>query len=44
VQVAGEIDIGFETMRRWCIAEPRSRAMVPVRVVADRDEVTVSVV
>jgi hypothetical protein len=44
VEVAGEIGIGFETLRRWCIAaEPKSRAMVPVRVVDDEDEVTVSV-
>jgi hypothetical protein len=45
VEVAGEIGIGFEMMRRWCMAaEPKSRAMVPVRVVPAVDEVTVSVV
>ena len=45
VEVASEIGIGIETLRRWCMAaEPKPRAMVPVRVVADRHEVTVSVV
>ncbi|HTC70876.1 MAG TPA: hypothetical protein VK662_15000 [Acidothermaceae bacterium] len=46
VQIAAEIGIAFETVRRWCLAtEPTvSRAMVPVRVVADRSEPTVSVV
>jgi transposase-like protein len=44
-QVAGDIGIAFETLRRWRIAaEPKPRAMVPVRVVADRGEPTVSVV
>jgi hypothetical protein len=43
-EVAGDIGIAFETLRRWCMAaEPKPRAMVPVRVVADRDEATVSV-
>jgi hypothetical protein len=45
VEVASEIGVGFETLRRWCVAaKPKPRAMVPVRVVADRDEITVSVV
>jgi len=36
--------MGFETLRRWCVSEePKARALVPVRVVADRDEGTVSV-
>jgi transposase-like protein len=44
-EIAGEIGIGFETLAGWCMAaEPKTRAMVPVRVVPDRDEVTVSVV
>ena|ERR1700722_5151739 len=44
-EVAGEVGIGFETLRRWCMsAKPKRRAMVPVRVVADREESTVSVV
>jgi hypothetical protein len=44
-EIAGVIGIGFETLRRWCTAaRPTTRAMVPVRVVADRDEATVSVV
>jgi hypothetical protein len=43
--IAGDIGIAFETLRRWCMATPRtSRSMVPVRVVADRAERTVSVV
>jgi hypothetical protein len=38
--------IAFETLRRWFLAADakRSRAMVPVRVVADRSERTVRVV
>jgi hypothetical protein len=44
-EVAGDIGIAFETLRRWCMAaEAKPRTMVPVRVVADRDEATVSVV
>jgi hypothetical protein len=44
-EIAGEIGIGFETLRRWCMAAPPpTRAMVPVRVVADRDGTAVSVV
>jgi len=46
VQIAGDVGIAFETLRRWCLAAPaqRSRVMVPVRVVADRGERVVSVV
>jgi hypothetical protein len=44
-EVAGEVGIGFETLRRWCMAaEPKPRAMLPVRVVPDRDEANFSVV
>ena len=44
--IAGDIGIAFETLRRWSMAATpkRSRAMVPVRVVADRAERTVIVV
>jgi hypothetical protein len=43
--IASDIGIAFETLRRWCMAKPRpSRSMVPVRVVADAAEHTVSVV
>ena len=35
VQIAGEIGVAFETLRRWCMAAPSSsRAMVLVHVVA----------
>jgi len=46
MQISEEIGVAFETLRRWCVPErgPSSRAMVPVRVVADRVERTVSVV
>jgi hypothetical protein len=46
VQIAGEIGIAFETVRRWCVAAQAkpSRAMVPVRVVPERGESLVSVV
>lgn len=44
-RIAEEIDFSFETLRRWC--EPRtpktSTAMLPVRVVAEGRERTVSV-
>lgn len=44
-EVAGEIGIAFETLRRWRMtSEPKPRAMVPVQVVPDRHEATVSVV
>jgi len=35
VEIAGDIGVGFETLRRWCMAAaPKpSRSMVPVRVV-----------
>lgn len=44
--IAGDIGIAFETVRRWCMAERRKapRKMLPVRVVSDRAERTVSVV
>jgi hypothetical protein len=42
-EVAGDIGIAFETVRRWCM-ERKPGAMVPVQVVPDRDEATVSVV
>jgi transposase-like protein len=46
MQIADEIGLGFETLRRWCIAEePRSsRAMVPVQVVAEPSDRTVRIV
>jgi hypothetical protein len=46
VEIAGDIGVGLETLRRWCMAAaPKpSRSMVPVRVVADRAERTVSIV
>lgn len=46
VEIAGDIGVGFETLRRWCMAAaPKpSRSMVPVRVVADRAERTMSIV
>ena len=46
VQIADEIGIAFETLRRWCVAvEPSaSRAMVPVEVVAEPRDRTVSIV
>ena len=46
VQIASEVGLAFETLRRWCVAaEPSaSRAMVPVQVVADPIDHTVSVV
>jgi hypothetical protein len=46
VQISGDVGVAFETLRRWCLAsEPRtSRAMVPVRVVADVADRTVSIV
>jgi DNA-binding transcriptional regulator YiaG len=45
-QISADIGVAFETLRRWCTGadSPPSRAMVPVRVVADRAESTVSVV
>jgi transposase-like protein len=44
-QIASEIGLPFETVRRWCIAaEPkRVHALVPVRVVHDGSERTVAV-
>jgi transposase-like protein len=44
-QISADLGVAFETVRRWCIAsEPRSsRALVPVRVVHDSAERTVSV-
>jgi len=44
-RIAEEIGFSFETLRRWCQVRPpkASTAMVPVRVVADRRERTVSV-
>jgi transposase-like protein len=44
-RIAEDIGIAFETIRRWCIAAEGqgARSMVPVRVVADRAERTVSV-
>jgi transposase-like protein len=46
VQIADEIGIAFETLRRWCLAAgPRSsRAMVPVQVVAEPSDHTLSIV
>jgi hypothetical protein len=46
VQIASELGLAFETLRRWCVAaEPSSsRAMVPVHVVAEPGDHTVSVV
>jgi hypothetical protein len=46
VQVAAEIGMAFETLRRWCVATGHgsSRALVPVEVVAERGDRTVSVV
>jgi len=43
--IAGELGIAFETLRRWGIAAgpSSSRAMVPVRVVAERAERKVNV-
>lgn len=43
-QISGDLGIAFETLRRWCLAaSPKtSRAMVPVRVVADAADRTVS--
>jgi transposase-like protein len=46
-QISADIGIAFETLRRWCTArEPKSspsHALVPVRVVPDDAERTVSV-
>jgi transposase-like protein len=44
-QIAGDLGIAFETLRRWCVVvEPKgSRAMVPVRVIADDADRTVTV-
>ncbi|MGO9838203.1 MAG: hypothetical protein ACLP1X_28825 [Polyangiaceae bacterium] len=46
VPIGADVGIAFETLRRWCLAAEAkpSRALVPVRVVADRAERTVSVV
>ncbi|HEX3595379.1 MAG TPA: hypothetical protein VHU80_09765 [Polyangiaceae bacterium] len=46
VQISGEVGVGFETLRRWCLAggTKPSRAMVPVRVVPEDGARTVSVV
>lgn len=46
VRIGADIGIAFETLRRWCLAAEVKppRAMVPVRVVADRNERTLSVV
>ncbi len=44
-QIAEDVGIAFETLRRWCIAMGEtSPAMVPVHVVPDEAERTVSVV
>ncbi|HEY1689578.1 MAG TPA: hypothetical protein VGF95_12030 [Solirubrobacteraceae bacterium] len=42
-RVSEEVGLRFETLRRWCMASsPKpSRAMVPVRVVADAADRTV---
>lgn len=44
-RIAEEIDFSFETLRRWChpTAPKTSGAMVPVRVVVEGRERTVSV-
>ena len=39
-----ELGQKFDTVRRWCAAVAKSRALVPVRVVATRSQRTVSVV
>jgi hypothetical protein len=46
VQIASEVGLAFETLRRWCVAaEPSSsRAMVPVHVVAEPSDHTVRIV
>ena len=44
-QIAEDVGIAFETLRRWCIATgATSRAMVPVHVVSDEAERSVSIV
>jgi transposase-like protein len=45
-QISGDVGVAFETVRRWCLAAEAEpvRAMVPVRVVADQSDHTVSVV
>jgi transposase-like protein len=44
-QIAEDLGIAFETVRRWCLAaEPATpRSMVPVRVVADGADRTVTI-
>jgi transposase-like protein len=44
-QISAELEVSCETLRRWCIeaAATTTRAMVPVRVVADAAERTVDV-
>jgi transposase-like protein len=44
-QIAADLGVAFETVRRWCLAsESRSsRALVPVRIVHDTAERTVSI-
>jgi transposase-like protein len=46
VRIASELGLAFETLRRWCMAAERSssRAMVPVEVVAESNDHTVSIV
>jgi transposase-like protein len=46
VQIASEIGVAFETLRRWCVATEHgsSRALVPIAVVAERGDRSVSVV
>lgn len=46
MQIADEIGVAFETLRRWCVATEHGspRALVPIEVVAERSDRTVSVV
>jgi hypothetical protein len=42
--IKAELGQKFDTVRRWCLAEGSSRALVPVRVVSVSEARTVSVV
>ena len=42
--IKAEFGQQFDTVRRWCLAESRSRALVPVRVVSVSEARRVSVV
>jgi len=45
-EISAEMGVAAETLRRWCmgVGPKQSPTMLPVRVVADRDERAVSVV